>query len=163
MHSFAPGQESSLPLGPSSAATLQSIRSGCQKQDHTGAILNSPLNSLRAGRMSYSSCLDPRALNLINCSLRGQKLERQEQWITLFSAVLIVLHGQIIWSIWFSFYFSHRQMTCNSAEWGNDHMNFCLASFRSDLMTRATPLALNLHSGLGCEAQSKELWGACTP
>lgn len=45
MHPFAPGHQSSLPLASSSVAILHSIRSDCQKQDHTGATPNSSLNS----------------------------------------------------------------------------------------------------------------------
>lgn len=100
MCSVAPGQWSSLPLASSSAATLQSIRSDCQNQAHTGAIPNSPLNSEGWGDESYSSCLDPRALNLINCRLRGQKLEAWEQWITLFSAPWSNTMVKSTWSPW---------------------------------------------------------------
>lgn len=60
-----------------------------------GAIPNSPLNSEGWGDESYGSCLDPGALNLINYSLRGQKLETWEQWITLFSIPWSKKHGQI--------------------------------------------------------------------
>lgn len=136
-------------LASSCAPTLQSIRSGCQKQNHTGAILNFPLCSETWGNVSCSSCLYPWALNLIKCSLRGQNLE---QWITLFPAVdTSPWSNHLIYLVPFSLLAqTNDPWQCWMRKWPHEFL--CLASFRSDLIARATPLALNLHSGLNCEA-----------